>query len=586
MFALIHNRKAPSCEETRDGAFSRYSYKAKPVSVERRASVRHADYVGMFSAHDSTGAVAADQLIHLIRRRKVEVKFDRVLQAGGTEAVTETAASVTDAQTAFTFTDSGITVEGSSDGYECNGTVLTIDAAGTYLLSGSCTDGSVKIKKGTTGVRLILSGLSLTSADTAPITCNKSSEVVIVAADGTENVLTDAAANNDESNSGNENAENAVIKCKDGSAVTLCSAGTLTLNAYGKNGIKSGATTAEEGEASLTIRELTLSINASVNDAINAEQYLAVESGTLNLATADVALHCDLIMDIGAEGTDGLTIAIAEACEGIEAAALSIRSGDISIVCTDDCLNAANSDLANYDFAINISCGTIVAYTTAGDGFDSNGNLTISGGNVTVWSGGNAYNQPLDADGTIAITGGSAGMGMNLSTTQAYVTFGSAGISGMGNMGGQPKSDSKVSGNFQPSDDFRPGDMTSNNSMSSGGSAPSDGFGASLISAGSIMTILDPSGSTAYSGEAACRAAFVFFSSADLNTDKTYTLSADSISAATATAQAGTSTAQNGGQPGQMPGSGSQPGQPGEGQQPGGDPPAMPGSDNSSGNAI
>lgn len=463
----------------------------------------------MFSAHDSTGAVAADQLIHLIRRRKVEVKFDRVLQAGGTEAVTETAASVTDAQTAFTFTDSGITVEGSSDGYECNGTVLTIDAAGTYLLSGSCTDGSVKIKKGTTGVRLILSGLSLISADTAPITCNKSSEVVIVAADGTENVLTDAAANNDESNSGNENAENAVIKCKDGSAVTLCGAGTLTLNAYGKNGIKSGATTAEEGEASLTIRELTLSINASVNDAINAEQYLAVESGTLNLATADVALHCDLIMDIGAEGTDGPTIAIAEACEGIEAAALSIRSGDISIVCTDDCLNAANSDLANYDFAIN-----------------------ISGGNVTVWSGGNADNQPLDADGTIAITGGtvlaagsSAGMGMNLSTTQAYVTFGSAGISGMGNMGGQPKSDSKVSGNFQPSDDFRPGDMTSNNSMSSGGSAPSDGFGASLISAGSIMTILDPSGSTVYS--------------ADLNTDKTYTLSADSISAATATAQAG-----------------------------------------------
>ena len=267
-------------------------------------------------------------------------------------------------------------------------------------------------------------------------------------------------------------------------------------------------------------------------------------------------------MDIGAEGTAGPTIAIAEVCEGIEAAALSIRSGDISIVCTDDCLNAANFDLANYDFAINISGGTIVAYTTAGDGFDSNGSLTISGGNVTVWSGGNADNQPLDADGTIAITGGSAGMGMNLSTTQAYVTFGSAGISGTGNMGGQPgcfggmqpplnggqpKSDFKVSGNFQPSDDFRPGDMTSNNSMSSGGSAPSDGFGASLISAGSIMTILDPSGSTVYSGEAACRTAFVFFSSADLNTDKTYTLSADSISAATATAQAGTSTAQNGG---------------------------------------
>ena len=92
--------------------------------------------------------------------------------------------------------------------------------------------------------------------------------------------------------------------------------------------------------------------------------------------------------------------------------------------------------------------------------------------------------------GTVLAAGGSAGMGRNLSTTQAYVTFGSAGISGMGNMGGQP-------GSF-------------------GGMQPP----------------------------------------------------------------------QNGGQPGQMPGSGSQPGQPEEGQQPGGDPPAMPGSDNSSGNAI
>lgn len=43
--------------------------------------------------------------------------------------------------------------------------------------------------------------------------------------------------------------------------------------------------------------------------------------------------------------------------------------------------------------------------------------------------------------GTVLAAGSSAGMGMNLSTTQAYVTFGSAGISGMGNMGGQPGGD-------------------------------------------------------------------------------------------------------------------------------------------------
>ena len=51
---------------------------------------------------------------------------------------------------AFTFTDSGITAAGSrTDGYEIDGTALTITGAGTYTLSGVCADGSVTVKKGT-----------------------------------------------------------------------------------------------------------------------------------------------------------------------------------------------------------------------------------------------------------------------------------------------------------------------------------------------------------------------------------------------------------------------------------------------------
>ena len=37
---------------------------------------------------------------------------------------------------AFTFADSGITATGESSGYEIDGTHLTIEASGTYLLSG------------------------------------------------------------------------------------------------------------------------------------------------------------------------------------------------------------------------------------------------------------------------------------------------------------------------------------------------------------------------------------------------------------------------------------------------------------------
>lgn len=152
--------------------------------------------------------------------------------------------------------------------------------------------------------------------------------------------------------------------------------------------------------------ELTLNIDAPVNDAVNAEQQLNIESGSLTISAGDDALHCDLSLTVGASGTAGPDIDITGCYEGIEAANLAIRSGDIDITATDDCLNAANSDLTGYSFTMDISGSTINAYTSGGDGFDSNGSLTISGGVIAVWTANTADNQPLDADGTITVSGG------------------------------------------------------------------------------------------------------------------------------------------------------------------------------------
>ena len=406
---------------------------------------------------------------------------------GSTVTDADIAAQLADAVT-LTFSDSGITAD-SSGGFETDGTALTITDAGTYVLTGSCADGSVKVKKGVTGVTLVLSGLELTSADTAPITCAKSSQVVLYAAAGTENRLADTAQNNDETYSENADAENAVIKCKDGSQVTLCGSGSLVIEANGKNGIKSGATTAEEGEASLTIRDITLTIAAPVNDAINAEQLLVIESGTLTIAAGDDAIHCDLLLNIGAEGTDGPAITITDCYEAIEAATLNILSGDIDITSSDDCLNAANSDLSGYAFSMNISGGTVLA------------------------------------------AGGSSGMGMNLSASQACVTFGATGMGG---------------------------------------------FGSSAITKGSAISIQDVSGTTVYSGTALCNAGFVFFSSPALTDGTTYTLTGGS-STLTADAQTGgisSGMGGMGGPGGQMPdgqfpgGNGQHPSMPGNGQSP------------------
>lgn len=451
-----------------------------------------------------------------------------------TSATAETTVYSAAEAAAFTFTDDGITAGADSSSYKIDGCSLTIKESGTYVLSGSCADGSVKVKAGVSGVTLILNGLDLTSTDTAPIVCGKSSVVTIVAAEGTANTLTDSAANNSDDTPDNDNAENAVLKCKDGSQVTLCGTGSLTLNANGKNGIKSGTTNTDDDgttqDSLLTIRELTLTINAPANDAVNAEQALNVESGTLTIDAGDDALHCDLVLNIGAEGTAGPSITITNCYEGLEGAAINVYSGTIDITASDDCLNAANPDLTDYDYAMNICGGTITACSTSGDGFDSNGSMTFTGGTVAVWTANTADNEPLDADGTITVTGGtilaaggSSGMGMSIDAQQAYVTFGGSSMGGPG--GGRPGGES-----------------------ADGSEAETDTAALSLA-AGDSFTLTNAAGETVYSGTAVCAARYLFYSSADISDGESY-----SIGSVTAAAQTGTASTGTSGGPGGMGG--------------------------------
>ena len=50
---------------------------------------------------------------------------------------------------------------------------VKITEAGTYVVTGTCADGSITVKKGVTGVVLILRDLDLASSDGAPVSCNK-----------------------------------------------------------------------------------------------------------------------------------------------------------------------------------------------------------------------------------------------------------------------------------------------------------------------------------------------------------------------------------------------------------------------------
>lgn len=355
----------------------------------------------------------------------------------------------------FVFSDTAISESGTGDGYEIENTALTITKSGTYAVSGSCANGSITVKKDVKDVYLVLDGLTLSADDTAPISIHKSSAVNLIIKENTDNYLSDTEKNNDEITAG---AENAVIKCKDGTQVVISGSGSLEIKANGKNGIKSGASTEEDGNASLVIKEVHLTIDAPVNDAINAESDLTVPSGTLQLSAGDDAIHSDTNLIVGAaDATDAPSIQIDSCYEGFEGANIKILSGDIKINAEDDGINAANADLTDHNFSLDIDGGTVYVNTEKGDGLDSNGTLTITGGNVTVFSTNSGANSPLDSDGEFKITGGTvlavgnSGMAQSpASGSQPYLVFGAG--AGRGGRGGgfDPIQGENENGSFTP----------------------------------------------------------------------------------------------------------------------------------------
>lgn len=168
LFELGGEGDPPVLHSGADGAVVSLGDRARDGKADAKAAA--------FPVRVGAGAVA-----HGLRR------YDK-------NSTADTASNVT-----FTFTDSGVTAAGETDtGYEIDGTALTITSSGTYTVSGSCADGSIKVKKSTTGVTLVLDGLTLTSENTAAVTCGKSSEVTILVSNGTENSLSDTEQNNDD----------------------------------------------------------------------------------------------------------------------------------------------------------------------------------------------------------------------------------------------------------------------------------------------------------------------------------------------------------------------------------------------------
>ncbi|MBR3718571.1 MAG: carbohydrate-binding domain-containing protein, partial [Firmicutes bacterium] len=185
---------------------------------------------------------------------------------------------------------------------------VTISEAGTYIVTGTCSDGNIKVKKGTQDVVLILKDLTLTSTTGATLSVNKGAEAKIVV-EGTV-TLNDNESTADEAL---DTYDGAVIKAKAGSSVVLTGTGTLNVNGNCEHGIKVSSTDADDtadgySDASFIV-DGSLKINVTaVDDGMNSGTDLTIKSGNITVSAGDDGIKADYILTIGEEGESGPTI--------------------------------------------------------------------------------------------------------------------------------------------------------------------------------------------------------------------------------------------------------------------------------------
>lgn len=291
--------------------------------------------------------------------------------------------------TLVTLTDSSATAKGKYTGYEIDGTDVSITAAGTYVFSGDCDNGSITVKKGVTGVTIVLNGLTLTNDDSAAITLNKTAEASLIAAAGTTNTVADTAGSND---------ENAAVKVKSGASLSISGTGTLTVDGNAKNGIKGAA------DAVITVAEVKLNINAA-NDGLSCDDELNITGGTLSITAGGDAVKAS--PDTGdTENPDTTSLGN-----------VTISGGTLTLNATEDGIQAdGDLTISGGTFHVKTNGGHTTALTddsASCKGFKAGKTLTVTGGTLTVDSADDALHAGTDvtiSGGTLTLATGDDGV--------------------------------------------------------------------------------------------------------------------------------------------------------------------------------
>lgn len=275
-----------------------------------------------------------------------------------------------DTATAITLSDDASSCDSSSVTISSN--TITITDEGTYLLTGSLSDGQVIVDADDKKVQLVLDSVNINCDTSAALYVKAADKVFVTLASDSENSL----SNTSDFVAIDDNNIDAVIFSKDD--LTLNGSGTLTVTAKYGHGIVSkddlvitsgtyqitAAKHALSGKDSVRIADGVLTLDAGTDgihsentnddakgfiyiangdisitadsDGFDAEKTLQVDGGNIEVAAGDDGLHADGDLII----TDG-TINVTKSYEGLEGMTVTVEDGDISVVSSDDGINAA-----------------------------------------------------------------------------------------------------------------------------------------------------------------------------------------------------------------------------------------------------
>ena len=355
----------------------------------------------------------------------------------------------------------------ATDGVTVSDGVITITKAGNYKLTGTY-EGQIKVEAADSDmIRLILNNATITNSTGAAINVVEADEVVIYTASGTTNTVSDGSSYSDTASGSPDAAIYSKSDLTLAGEGTLKVEGKYEEGIHTSDGLViasgtlevSAANTGIKGKDYVDILDGTVTVTASqdgikaTNDSDGNRGWVRLSGGIVNISAGDDGFKAERVVEIS-----GGTLNITQANEGIEAQYINILDGTVNVTSSDDGINASYSTTTTtdsttatstnqsaqnrqnsapqvpsgsagqasaggqapsgtmgqpqagggtfevVDATINIAGGTVTVNAN-GDGIDSNGTATLSGGTLIVngpFTGGNAS---LDTNGDLLLNG-------------------------------------------------------------------------------------------------------------------------------------------------------------------------------------